>query len=112
MPPEHRDQLPGTKQVKDSGGYAGAPREGSAYHLWGCVLTSKFYYLSGLTRPTGHEITAVGKIVGYTHRFLETGAMVHYAGPQGKAPTLVMSRENCGQEPLLRLLQEGPGEAG
>lgn len=79
---------------------------------WGCVLTCKFHYLSGLIRPTGHEITSVGKIVGYTHRSLETGAMVHHARPHGKAPTLVMSRENCGQEPLLWLLQEAPGEAG
>lgn len=88
-------------------GMQGHPEKVQHTTSWDCALTGKFYYLSVLVRPTGHEITAVGKIVGYTPRSLERGAMIHHAGLHGKAPASVMSSESCGQEPLLWLLQEG-----
>ena len=69
-----------------------------------CVLKCRFYYYSGMVRPTDS-----------CYNSQEERSIAHHTGPHGEAPGSVRRQNEqgkCGQETLLWFLQEGMGKAG
>lgn len=51
------------------------------YFLYKVVLKCRFYYYSGMVKPTDKATTATEKTVCYS-QFSRRGGMPHYTGPQ------------------------------
>lgn len=64
------------------------------------VLKYRFYYYSGMAKPTGQETIATEKRVYYIHSSPKKGMSHIVGGPMGEEPGLVRGRGrgNWGQE--------------